>query len=127
MLKNGKNAQKRQKRPFDFRIYGQVSILCGMAKQMGILKITGTICGVCFYCMDGVYYARTKSSLSAERVKNDVAFAATRLYSKKMAAASKTASVVYRQLVPLNERSRERYREVVGMVLREMANLRSNK
>lgn len=67
-----------------------------------------------------MYYARAKSSLSAERVKYDAAFAATRFYATKMAAASKTAALLYRQLVPPNERSRERYREVVGMVLREM-------
>lgn len=91
-----------------------------MAKQIGILKMTGTVCGVCFYCMDGIYYARAKSSLSAERVKYDAAFAATRFYATKMAAASKAAALLYRQLVPPNERSRERYREVVGMVLKSI-------
>lgn len=91
-----------------------------MAQQMGELKITGTICGVCFYCLDGVYYARAKSSLSAERVKKDPSFAATRYYAKKMGDAAKIAAVVYRQLVPPTERSRERYREVVGMVLKKI-------
>ena len=92
-----------------------------MAQQLGVLKITGTIGGICFYCLDGVYYARAKSSLSGERVKKDPSFAATRYYAKKMGDAAKIAAVVYRELVPPNERSRERYREVVGMVLRALA------
>lgn len=103
-----------------FRIAEGFLFYC-MAQQMGVLKITGTICGICFYCLDGVYYARAKSSLSAERVKKDPAFAGTRYYAKKMGTAAKIAAVVYRQLVPANERSRQRYREVVGMVLRELA------
>jgi hypothetical protein len=37
-----------------------------------------------------------------------------------MGDAAKIAAVVYRQLVPPTERSRERYREVVGMVLKKI-------
>lgn len=92
-----------------------------MAKQIGLLRITGTFDGICFYCMDGVYYAREKSSLSTERVKHDPAFAETMRYAKRMSSVSKIASVIYRQTVPQNERSRDKYREVVGMVMRELA------
>lgn len=89
-----------------------------MAKQIGLLKITGTIDGICFYHMDGVYYAREKSSLSGERVKHDPAFAGTMRCAKRMGCASKIASVLYRQTVPEHERSREKFREVVSMVKR---------
>lgn len=89
-----------------------------MAKQIGLLKITGTIDGICFYRMDGVYYAREKSSLSAERVKHDPAFAETMRSAKRMGSASGIASVLYWQTVPQYERSREKFREVVGMVKR---------
>jgi hypothetical protein len=92
-----------------------------MAKQMGILKLKGTVCGICFYCIDGVYYARAKSSLSGERVKTDPAFGETMKYANRMGIASKISSILYRQIVPVHERSRERYREVVGMVMRELA------
>ncbi|HLP38657.1 hypothetical protein [Lacibacter sp.] len=92
-----------------------------MAKQIGLLQIVGTVHGICFYKMDGKYYARKKSSLSAERVKHDPAFAETMRYAERLGIASKIASVVYKQLVPVGERSREKYREVVGMVMRELA------
>ena len=56
----------------------------GMAKQMGALQIRGTVGGICFYKMEGMYYARTKSSLSGERVKTDPAFEETMRYAKQM-------------------------------------------
>lgn len=92
-----------------------------MAKQIGLLQIMGTVHGICFYKMDGKYYARKKSSLTAERVKHAPAFAETMRYAKRMGIASKIASVVYKELVQVGERSREKYREVVGMVMRELA------
>jgi hypothetical protein len=91
-----------------------------MAKQIGLLKITGTIDGICFYRLNGVYYAREKSSLSGERVKSDPAFAETMRHAKQMGSASKIASSIYRQTVPQDERCREKFREVVGMVKREL-------
>ncbi|MEJ8844729.1 hypothetical protein WG954_20210 [Lacibacter sp. H375] len=92
-----------------------------MAKQIGVFRITGTIDRICFYCMDGVYYAREKSSLSAERVKHDPAFAETMRHANQMGNASKIASAIYRQIVPQHERSRDKFREVVSMVKRELA------
>jgi hypothetical protein len=92
-----------------------------MAKQIGILHITGTIDGICFYRMGDKYYAREKSSLTGERVKNDSAFAETMRYAKQFGSVSKIASVLYPQLVPTHERSRDKFREVVSMVRRELA------
>lgn len=92
-----------------------------MAKQIGQLRITGTINRICFYCMGGEYYAREKSSLSADRVKHDPGFAETMRNAKQMGNASKIASAIYRQIVPLHERSRDKFREVVRMVKRELA------
>lgn len=91
-----------------------------MAKQIGLLRITGTIGGICFYLMDEQFYARAKSSLSGERVKKDPAFTETMRHAKRMGSASKIASVLYREMVPVHERSREKYRELVGMVMREL-------
>ena len=92
-----------------------------MAKQIGLLQIMGTVHGICFYKMDGKYYARTKSSLSGERVKSDPVFAETMRYAERMEIASKIASAIYRQTVPEHERSREKFREVVSMVKRGLA------
>jgi hypothetical protein len=91
-----------------------------MAKQIGLLRIVGTVGGICFYRMEGQYYAREKSSLSAMRVKLDPAFAETMRYATRMARASKIAAILYRQTVPPQERSREKFRELVGMVMREL-------
>ena len=96
-----------------------------MATQIGLLQISGTVHGICFYKMDGMYYARTKSSLSGQRVKSDPVFAQTMRYAERMGIASKIASVLYKELVPVGERSREKYREIVGMVMRELAKVGS--
>lgn len=92
-----------------------------MAKQIGLLQIIGTVDGICFYKMDGIYYARTKSSLSGERVKTDPAFAETMRHANQMGNASKIASAIYRQIVPQHDRSRDKFREVVSMVKRVLA------
>ena len=92
-----------------------------MAKQIGLFKITGRFGGICFYCMDGMYYAREKSSLTGDRVKHDIAFVETMRYAKRMGDVSKIASRIYKQTVPTHERSRERFREVVGMVMKELS------
>lgn len=97
-----------------------------MARQIGLIQITGTVGGICFYCMDGVYYARQKSSLTAKRVKTDPAFAETMKYAERMAYASKIASKIYRETIPKEERSRDKYREIVGMVMQELR-LKKNK
>lgn len=89
-----------------------------MATQIGLLRITGTVDGICFYRMGSVYYARKKSSLSGKRVKKDPAFADTIHHAKRMGKASKTASFIYRQTVPKEDRCREKYQEIVGMVMR---------
>lgn len=96
-------------------------LFCGMATQIGLFRITGTVGGICFYQLNGVYYARQKSSLTGERVKRDPAFAETMRQATQMGNASRIASAIYRQTVPQEERSRERFREVVSMVKRELA------
>lgn len=74
-----------------------------MARQIGDIKITGTIGDVTFYRMDGQYYARMKSSLTAKKVKTHPHFALTRMYAQWLGEASKLASEVYRSL-PVEER-----------------------
>lgn len=77
-----------------------------MARQVGPIKITGTIDGITFYRMDGLYYARMKSSLTAKKVKTHPDFALTRMYAKWLGEASKLASEAYRTL-PGEERKYE--------------------
>lgn len=82
-----------------------------MAKQVGTIKFTGTIGGVTFYQMNGAYYARAKSSLSAKKVNTHPKFAQTRMYARWLGEASKMASEVYRTL-PLHKRKYELYCEL---------------
>ena len=69
-----------------------------MARQIGDIKITGTVEGITFYRMGEGYYARLKSSLSGERVKRDKAFCRTMASALRLASGSQLASRVYRAL-----------------------------
>lgn len=82
-----------------------------MAKQVGIIKFTGTFGGVTFYRMNGAYYARAKSSLSSKKVKTHPNFAQTRKYAQWLGEASKMASAVYKTLPP-EQRKYEMYCEL---------------
>lgn len=88
-----------------------------MAKQTGVYKITGCVEGICFYQMDGQYFARKKSSLSRNRVLHDPAFLKTRLYASLLAKAAKIASVYYHTL-PEAERNLQVYRRITDEVMR---------
>jgi hypothetical protein len=67
-----------------------------MARQAGVLKISGTIAGICFYQLEGEYYARRKSSLGGKRVKQDPVFIETMRYANLLGKASVIGSTVYR-------------------------------
>lgn len=73
--------------------------------------------GVCFYRLNGKYYARKKSSLSRERVKKSKAFAETRRYAKLFATASVIGSTIY-GLIPKNKKGRKVYQRITGMAMR---------
>jgi hypothetical protein len=88
-----------------------------MAKQPGILKITGTVHNLCFYKLAGEFYARSKSSLSGRRVKKDPAFAETMKYATMMAKASVIASGIYSTL-PSDKKSRSVYQQLTGRVIK---------
>lgn len=88
-----------------------------MAKQVGLIKIKGTIGGICFYKLDGTHYARTKSSLSGKRVKTSEAFRETMRYAGLFAKASMIGSTVYRML-PKVEKDRKLYRQLTGKAMK---------
>ena len=87
-----------------------------MPKQCGPIQITGTIDNVCFYKMDGVYYARMKSSLTRKRVLKSAAFRRTRAHAATLGEASKIASRIYR-LIPKAQRKHTLYREMTGKAI----------
>ncbi len=95
---------------------GVCGINLAMARQIGPYYITGTIDDICFYQLDGQYYARLKSSLTGKRVKTDPRFARTREYAGLLAKASSLASAVYRSL-PAHTRNRQLYQRLTGQVM----------
>jgi len=68
-----------------------------MARLLNTPSFTGTVGPVCVYKLRGKYYVRTKSSLTAKRVKTAREFEKTRMYAAWLAQASKIASQVYRE------------------------------
>jgi hypothetical protein len=66
-----------------------------MARQVGLLKITGTIDDTCFYKMCGDFFARKKSSLTGKRFWKDKAFEGSRKSCERFASGNKIASSVY--------------------------------
>lgn len=87
-----------------------------MAKQTGEHVFIGTINGICFYGMNGKYYARASNPLSRKQVLTDAAFAGTRRYAQWLAAASPIASAIYRRL-PAEKRQNGLYRTLTGKAL----------
>ena len=71
-----------------------------MAKQCGPLYFEKTWDDLVFYKMDGQYYVRAKSSLTAQRVKTSTQFARTMYSANRMARASKIGSAIYQALPP---------------------------
>ncbi|MFC0773053.1 hypothetical protein [Terrimonas alba] len=88
-----------------------------MAKQIGPFFIRGTIDGICFYKMDGVYYARAKSSLDRKRVKRDPAFRETMRYAGLLGKAAKIAAAIYRKIKE-DGKGLVSYRQLTGQAMR---------
>lgn len=88
-----------------------------MARQTGEIKIVGTIGNICFYEMEGKFYARLKSSLTGKRVKKDPRFKRTMEYAGMLVIASRLASRCYRSL-PEETKVHEMYRALTGMAMK---------
>jgi len=87
-----------------------------MSKQRGPVYFTGTVDGICYYRMNGKYYARRKSTLSRKRVRRDPAFARTRRNAALLGQASRIAAGVYR-LLPRVQKKLDLYRAMTGQAM----------
>ncbi|HEY0608895.1 MAG TPA: hypothetical protein VGD35_04545 [Chitinophaga sp.] len=87
-----------------------------MSKQRGPVYYTGTIDGICYYKMNGKYYARRKSTLSRKRVRRDPTFARTRRNAELLGQASRVAAGVYR-LLPRVQKKLDLYRAMTGQAM----------
>jgi hypothetical protein len=90
-----------------------------MAKQIGFLKIIGTIGDITFYEMDGQFYARKKSSLDGKRVKKDPRFKRTMEEAIGFGKASAAAREVYWAL-PAEQRLHGVYGRLTGRMRKLM-------
>jgi hypothetical protein len=84
-----------------------------MSKQTIAPFFTGTIDLITFYKMHGRYFARAKSSLTAERVKEDPCFIPTMQQAAIMVRASRIGAALY-ALVPEGYKKHELYRTLTG-------------
>ncbi len=69
-----------------------------MAKQVGNIKIIGTIDNLTFYEMDGEFYVRMKSSLTGKQFKTKKCFERSRRSAARFGTGNKIAGEVYRSL-----------------------------
>jgi hypothetical protein len=84
-----------------------------MARMVKGIFFSGSMSNITFYEMDGIRYARKKSSLTRKRVLKDKKFEKTRQYASNFALASATASPVYRAL-PFTAQGRLLFRILTG-------------
>jgi hypothetical protein len=87
-----------------------------MAKQLGSVKINGTIDNLTFYRMNGKSLVRKKSSLDKKRLKRDLRFAATMKSAERLARASRIGSVIYRMFFR-DTKNMKIYREITGRAI----------
>ena len=95
--------------------WNKLILLVYMAKQVGIIKITGTIDDITFYKMGDEYYARMKSSLTGKRFWKDRAFEGSRKSAMALGAASKLASLLYKTL-PKERKGRSIFQKLTGRI-----------
>lgn len=72
-----------------------------MARQKGIIKLTGKIGDLSFYKSQDGYLAREKGGVEADRIKNDPAFARTRENGQEFGMAAKSGKLMRDAVRPL--------------------------
>lgn len=65
-----------------------------MAKQKGIIKLTGKVGDLSFYKSKDGFLAREKGGVEAERIKNDPAFARTRENGREFGASASSGKLL---------------------------------
>jgi hypothetical protein len=66
-----------------------------MARQVGEYRFEGTVDGICFYKMEGEYYARKQSSLTGKRFWKAACFEKSRRSCKRLSLGSQLAARIY--------------------------------
>jgi hypothetical protein len=71
-----------------------------MAKQTGVVKLSGTIQGITFYQLGDKQVARRKTNLDKQRLSTDPAFAGSRIASNALGKGAKAYNVLKHALHP---------------------------
>ena len=93
-----------------------------MAKQKGIIKLSGTIGDISFYKSGDGYLAREKGGVDAERIKNDPRFARTRENGQEFGMAASTGKLLRDAFRPMMMKASDR--RVVSRLTKKMSDIR---
>jgi hypothetical protein len=93
-----------------------------MARQRGIIKLTGKVGDLSFYKTQDGYLAREKGGVDAARIKNDPAFARTRENGQEFGLAARAGKVLRDAFRPLMMRAADS--RVVSRLTRVMTSIR---
>jgi len=93
-----------------------------MAKQKGIIKLSGTIGDISFYKSKDGYLAREKGGVEADRIKNDPAFARTRENGQEFGMAARSGKLVRDAFRPMMMRASDG--RVVARLTKLMSDIR---
>ena len=75
-----------------------------MARQKGIIKLSGKLDDLIFYQVNGKDYVRSKGSLDKDRVMRDKAFARSREMMKEFGGAATVGGAFRRSLLPWSKK-----------------------
>lgn len=93
-----------------------------MARQKGIIKLSGKIGDISFYKTRDGYLAREKGGVEADRIKNDPAFARTRENGQEFGMAAKSGKLVRDAFRPMMMRASDG--RVVSRLTKLMSDIR---
>ena len=80
-----------------------------MSKQKGIIKIKGTLNGLCYYKLNGEYIVRKATGPSKERINNDPAFTQVKGNNQEFAAAVYLSKAIITGLGPVSKIFKDSY------------------
>lgn len=93
-----------------------------MARQRGIIKLSGTIGDISFYKSQDGYLAREKGGIEGDRIKNDPAFARTRENGQEFGMAAKSGKLIRDAFRPMMMRASDG--RVVARLTKLMSDIR---
>ncbi len=104
-----------------------------MAEQSGILPLRGTLGNINFFRKGNAYKARTKTSVDANRIANDVAFERTRENGQEFGRAGSGSKILRRSISTLIKKAADKkmrnrsMKEMMRVVKADTVNIRGGR